>query len=99
MGQASAQNGKMEEFTSGLDKGQHLISWDLVAGHRHVHFHPNMVDYFCFAFDGERYQCLALPLGWGPSSAVFCRLLLPFVTYIRTEWRYSVLWYLDDFLF
>lgn len=57
-----------------------------------------MVDYFVFEFDGEYYQCLAIPFGWGPSAALFCQFLRFFVSHVRGELEYSLLWYLDVYL-
>lgn len=70
---------------------------DLVAGYRHVHLHPSIVDAFCFIYDGVMYQCLALIFGWGRSALVFCRFLKTFVQLLRFK-GCLVLWYLDEVL-
>lgn len=54
---------RIDEFGTSLRQGDHLIGWDLVVGYRHVHFHPKMIEFFCFIFDGIRCQFLALPFG------------------------------------
>lgn len=48
---------KMDEFGTGLRKGDHLLAMDLVAGYRHVHQHPSMV---IFLFH----------MRWGPVPAL-----------------------------
>ena len=89
---------RLEEFTDELEEGERLISFDLVAGYRHVHLHPLMLNYFLFAYAGRVYRCLALPFGWGRSALHFTRFLRPMVSYLRNVLGYRVLWYLDDFL-
>ena len=97
-GKGSVRMERLEEFGDELVEGERLISFDLVAGYRHVHLHPLMLNYFLFSYVGRVYRCLALPFGWGRSAFHFTRFLRPMVTYLRNVLGYRVLWYLDDFL-
>jgi len=88
---------KAVEFCTLMKKGDRMISFDVQSGYRHLRIHPDILDYFCFRYNGRFYQCLALPFGWGPSGYWFGKLMAPVVRRIRS-WGYLVLSYVDDFL-
>ena len=97
-GKGSVRMERLEEFSDELVESERLISFDLVAGYRHVHLHPLMLNFFLFSYAGRVYRCLALPFGWGRSAFHFTRFLRPMVSYLRNALGYRILWYLDDFL-
>jgi hypothetical protein len=81
-----------------LQRGYHLMSWDIKSGYRHFYLHPRMRNYFVFRYSGRYYRCMALPFGWGRSVWCFTKLLRPMFKYIRTELGYRLLPWIDDFL-
>ena len=85
-------------FCTSLTQGDHLLSFDLEGGYRHVRMHPLMEKYFYFHFAGQYYVCLTLPFGWGHSPYWFTQAMAPFVRYLREALCCRVLVYLDDFL-
>jgi Reverse transcriptase (RNA-dependent DNA polymerase) len=92
---------KMEtlpQYAMDLNKGDHMVSFDIKSGYRHFRLAPGMRDWFCFRYDGRFFRCIALPFGWGRSPLWFTQLLAPVVRHMRTELRYRVLAYIDDFL-
>jgi Reverse transcriptase (RNA-dependent DNA polymerase) len=92
---------KMESlagYSMSIQKGDHLISFDIKSGYRHFRLAPDMRKWFLFRYNGCYYKCVALPFGWGRSPLWFTELMRPFVRYMRTELGYRVLAYLDDFL-
>jgi Reverse transcriptase (RNA-dependent DNA polymerase) len=92
---------KMEtlpQYAMDLEKGDHMVSFDIESGYRHFRLAPRMRDWFCFRFNGRCFRCIALPFGWGSSPLWFTQLLSPVVRHLRMELRYGVLAYIDDFL-
>lgn len=85
-------------FALEVEKGDHLISFDVKSGYHHFYLHPDMRDYFLFHYEGRFYQCLALPFGWGRSGLWFTKILRPLVRHLRERCGYRVLPYVDDFL-
>jgi hypothetical protein len=81
-----------------LQKGDHMISFDIQSGYRHFRLAPHMRDMFLFRYAGRFFQCVALPFGWGRSPMWFTKLLRPKVQHLRSSELYRVLPYLDDFL-
>jgi hypothetical protein len=88
----------LPSFALQLLKNDHLMSWDVKSGYRHFYLHPRMRDYFLFHYDGCFYRCVALPFGWGRSVLWFTKLMRPLVKYIRSELKYRLLPWIDDFL-
>ncbi len=84
------------EFCGHVRRGDHMLSFDVESGYRHLRLHPSMRDYFCFEYNGKYYQCLAPPVGMA-SAYWFTRLLSPVIERIRS-WGCLVLVYLDDVL-
>jgi Reverse transcriptase (RNA-dependent DNA polymerase) len=92
---------KMEtlpQYAMDLQKGDHMVSFDIKSGYRHFRLAPHMRDWFCFRYDGRFFRCIALPFGWGRSPLWFTQLLAPVVRHLRTVLGYRVLAYIDDFL-
>jgi hypothetical protein len=92
---------KMETFPSfalNLLTNDYLMSWDVKSGYRYFYLHPRMRDYFLFHYGGRFYRCIALPFGWGRSVLWFTKLMRPMVKYIRSEWGYRLIPWIDDFL-
>lgn len=87
----------LSEFAMSVQPEDHMISFDIEKGFRHLRLHPAMRDWFIFRYDGRYYQCVALPFGWGRSPLWFTRLMAPFVAEMRS-YGYRVLPYMDDFL-
>lgn len=87
----------ISEFAMSAQQGDHFLSFDITNGYRHLRLAPAMRDWFIFRYNGQYYQCVALPFGWGRSPVWFTQLLVPFVRRLR-ELGYRVLAYLDDFL-
>jgi Reverse transcriptase (RNA-dependent DNA polymerase) len=92
---------KMEtlpQYAMDLEKGDHMVSFDIMSGYRHFRLVPRLRDWFFFRYNGRFFRCITLPFGWGRSTLWFTQLLFPVVRHLRTELRYRVLTYIDDFL-
>ena len=81
-----------------LQAGDHMLSFDIKAGYRHLRLAPQMQDIFIFRCNGRFYRCVALPFGWGRLCMWFTRLMKPLIDSLRSENHLRVLPYLDDFL-
>lgn len=84
-------------FCAHIQKDDHMISFDVKSGYRHLKLHRDMIDDFVFCYNGEYYQCLAMPFGWGPAAYWFTVFLAPVIRKFRL-WGYLVLVYIDDVL-
>ena len=81
----------LHAYVLGLERGDHMISFEVKSGYRHMRLPPCMRDCCLFRYDGKFYRCIALPLGWGPSPMWFTRLMAPLVQYMRCNLGYRVL--------
>jgi hypothetical protein len=88
----------LPQYAMDLEKGDHMVSFDIKSGYRHFRLAPRMRDWFFVRYNGRVFLCIALPFGWGRSPLWFTQLLSPVVRHLRTEMRYRVLAYIDDFL-
>jgi hypothetical protein len=72
-------------------------SWDLRKGYFNVAVHPDHQRFFCFDFDGQRFQFKCLVMGLSLAPLFFTKLMLVLVQVARS-WGIKVLVYLDDSL-
>lgn len=87
----------LSEFACHLQRDKLLMSMDIVKGYRLLRLHPSMRDLLLFAYNGQYYQCVALPFVCGRSPLWFTKTMSPFSRALRAA-GYRVLAYLDDFL-
>ena len=87
----------LQSFSTQLQGGYTLMSWDIKSGYRHFYLHPRMREFFIFRYDGLFYRCIALPFRRGQSVIWFTKLLRPLVQHLREVLGYRVLPYTDDF--
>lgn len=66
-----------------LEPADWMVAFDLQDGYHHVGIHPDYQHYFCFAVEGQYFQCSALPFGWSASPAVFTEIMRAFVHMIH----------------
>ncbi len=72
-------------------------SWDLRKGYFNVAVHPDHQRFFCFDFDGQRYQFKCLVMGLSLAPLFFSKLMAVLVRVARS-WGINVSVYLDDSL-
>jgi hypothetical protein len=72
-------------------------SWDLRKGYFNIAVHPNFHRFFCFEFDGVRYQFKCLVMGLSIAPWCFSKLMAVLVQIARS-WGIRVSVYLDDSL-
>lgn len=89
---------KMEKVALELKNGDHLLSFDLTAGYRHVKFHTLMLNYVLFRYGGSTHRCLAVKRGSSLAAKHFTIFVSSLVVYMRNVLEYRVRWYLEDFL-
>lgn len=53
----------LAEFAMSVQPEDHMLSFDIEKGFRHLRLHPAMRDWFIFRYNGKYYQCVALPFG------------------------------------
>lgn len=78
--------------------GDHLISFDIREGYRHLNLHEDVRNSFLFHCDGRFYRCKALPFERRRSSFRFVNLHKPLVNCMRTEMGVRMFPNIDDFL-
>ena len=93
----SVQVETLPAYAIGLKRGDHMISFDVKSGYRHLRLASCMRDWFLFRYDGKFYRCIALPFGCGRSPMWFSSLTAPLVQYMTCEMGYRVLCYLEIF--
>lgn len=81
-----------------IGRQDHMVSFDVRSGYRHLRLAPRMRDMFLFRYGGRFYKCVALPFGWGRSPLWFTSLMRPLVAHMRGQFVFRVLSYIDDFL-
>lgn len=85
-------------FALDLQKGDHLMSWDIKPGYRHFRLHPRMRNMLLLRRAGRLCRCAALPFGWGRSVWWLTKLLRPLARHLRGRWPCRALPWIDDFL-
>jgi hypothetical protein len=74
-------------------------SWDLRKGYFNVAVHPDHHKFFCFEFDGIRYQFKCLVMGLSLAPLFFFTNIMPItLVQVARSWRIRVSVYLDDSL-
>jgi hypothetical protein len=74
-----------------------FASWDLRKGYFNVALHPDHQRFFCFDFDGQRFQFKCLVMGLSLAPLIFTKLMSVLVKLARS-WGIRVSVYLDDSL-
>jgi hypothetical protein len=72
-------------------------SWDLRKGYFNIAVHPDHQKFFCFEFEGQRYQFRCLVMGLSLAPLFFTKLMSVLVQVARS-WGIRVSIYLDDSL-
>jgi hypothetical protein len=72
-------------------------SWDLRKGYFNVAVHPDFHRFFCFDFEGRRYQFKCLVMGLSLAPLFFTKIMSVLVQLARS-WGIRVSVYLDDSL-
>jgi hypothetical protein len=74
-----------------------FASWDLRKGYYNIALHPDVQRFFCFDFEGRRYQfkCLVMGLAIAP---LFLTKLMSVLVSLARSWGIRVSVYLDDTL-
>jgi hypothetical protein len=72
-------------------------SWDLRKGYFNIAVHPDHQRFFCFDFEGQRYQFKCLVMGLSLAPLFFSRIMSVLVQVAR-RWGIRVSIYLDDSL-
>ncbi len=80
-----------------IKRGDWFGSWDLRKGYFNIAVHPDFHQYFCFEFDGVRYQFKCLVMGLSIAPWFFSKLMAVLVQVARS-WGIRVSVYLDDSL-
>jgi hypothetical protein len=74
-----------------------FASWDLRKGYYNIALHPDVQRFFCFDFEGKRYQFKCLVMGLSIAPLFFSKLMSVLVSVARS-WGIRVSVYLDDSL-
>jgi hypothetical protein len=80
-----------------IRKGDWFGSWDLRKGYFNIAVHPDFHRYFCFDFEGVRYQFKCLVMGLSLAPWLFTKVMSVLVQLARS-WGIQVSVYLDDSL-
>ncbi len=80
-----------------IKKGDWFGSWDLRKGYFNVAVHPDFHRFFCFDFEGKRYQFKCLVMGLSLAPWFFTKVMNVLVQLARS-WGIQVSVYLDDSL-
>ncbi len=80
-----------------IRKNDWFGSWDLRKGYFNVAVHPAHRKFFCFEFEGQRYQFKCLVMGLSLAPLFFTKLMAVLVQVARA-WGINVSVYLDDSL-
>ncbi len=78
-------------------RGDWFTSWDVRKGFFNIAIHPKFRHFFCFEFDGVRYQYTCLVMGLSIAPLFFSKLMACLVQLARS-WGIKVSYYLDDTL-
>ncbi len=74
-----------------------FASWDIRKGYFNIALHPGVQRFFCFDFEGQRYQFKLLVMGLSIAPLFFSKLMSVLVSLARS-WGIRVSVYLDDTL-
>jgi hypothetical protein len=74
-----------------------FASWDVRKGYFNIALHPAVQRFFCFDFEGRRYQFKSLVMGLSVAPLFFTKLMSVLVSLARS-WGIRVSVYLDDSL-
>jgi hypothetical protein len=74
-----------------------FTSWDVRKGFFNIAIHPDFRHYFCFEFEGQRYQYTCLVMGLSIAPLFFSKLIAVLV-HLARSWGIQVSYYLDDTL-
>jgi hypothetical protein len=80
-----------------IKKGDWFGSWDLRKGYFNIALHPDFYRFFCFDFEGRRFQFKCLVMGLSLAPWFFTKVMMALVQLARS-WGISVSVYLDDSL-
>jgi hypothetical protein len=80
-----------------IERGDWFTSWDLHKGFFNIYICPADQKYFCFEFEGVRYQFTCLVMGLSISPLYFLKLVGVLVQLSR-RWGIRVSFYMDDTL-
>jgi hypothetical protein len=90
----------METLTTVLpliEHGDWFTSWDIRKGFFNIYIHPSHQKYFCFEFEGVRYQYTCLVMGLSISPLYFSKLVGVLVQ-LACRWGIKISFYMDDTL-
>ncbi len=80
-----------------INRGDWFTSWDLRKGFFNIHIHPAYQQYFCFDFEGQRYQFTCLVMGISISPKFFSKLVGVLVQ-LAGRWGIKISYHMDDTL-
>jgi hypothetical protein len=80
-----------------INEGDWFTSWDLRKGFFNIYIHPDHQQFFCFDFEGQRYQFTCLVMGLAISPKYFSKLVGVLVQLAR-RWGILISYYMDDTL-
>ncbi|KAJ8917897.1 hypothetical protein NQ315_002589 [Exocentrus adspersus] len=91
---------KLENFKTVKDiivQNCYMCTLDLKDAYYLIPIHKKYRKYLRFSFEGQLFEFNVLPFGLSTAPFVFCKLIKPILSFLRTEGLLSVN-YLDDFL-
>jgi hypothetical protein len=80
-----------------INKNDCFTSWDVRKGFFNIAIHPDFRRFFCFEFEGIRYEYTCLVMGLSIAPLFFSKLMAVLVQLARA-WGIQVSYYLDDTL-
>jgi hypothetical protein len=80
-----------------INRNDWFSSWDVRKGFFNISIHPDYRRFFCFEFEGVRYQYTCLVMGLSIAPLFFSKLMAVLVQTARS-WGINVSYYLDDTL-
>jgi hypothetical protein len=80
-----------------IKRGDWFTSWDLRKGFFNIYIHPSYQHFFCFDYEGTRYQFTCLVMGLSISPKYFSKLVGVLVQLAR-KWGVQMSFYMDDTL-
>ena len=80
-----------------VNKNDWFCSWDVRKGFFNIPIHPDFQQFFCFDFEGQRYQFTCLVMGLSVAPLYFSKIMGLLVQMARS-WGIKVSFYIDDTL-
>jgi hypothetical protein len=80
-----------------IKRNDWFTSWDVRKGFFNIAIHPDFRRFFCFEFEGVRYQYNCLVMGLSIAPLFFSKLMAVLVQLARS-WGIEISYYLDDTL-